>query len=225
MRGFVRNFFVHWETKQQLYCRNSLSAAMKIMPIRDLTIDSERFISPTPKHLTAAPQTGAFSSPHMARGKGGRLRRVIHPTHSNLCIPWRRFLSPSRTYDRNLLSPHSFLWQSCCTSSNREAEPCAYLLAIKKLPGNYWSTSVNQQQWKGITFRTQPWWKRYCEPEKCLRTVLFWLSHIRKKPVLFFGLALHTRNSQDIYWQGWAVQTCLKHWRVSSHENFRKAVD
>lgn len=136
---------------------------MKITPIRDPTIDSERFISPTPKHLTTAPPTGAFSPPHVAHGKGGRLCKVIRPTHSNLCIPRRRFLSLSR---RKLLSSHSLLWHSCCTSSNREAEPCTFFLAVKKRLGNYWSTSLNHQQQKGIKFWTQPWWKTYCAPEK-----------------------------------------------------------
>lgn len=133
MSFFVRNFFVHWETKQQLYCRNSVSAEMKITPIQDLTIDSERFISPIPKYLTTAPQTGAFSPPCMACGKGGRLCKAFQHPHSNLCIPWRRFLSFSRSDERNLLSSHSFLWYSCCTSSYREAEPCTYFFAIKKL--------------------------------------------------------------------------------------------
>lgn len=160
---------------------------MKITPIRDLTRASERFVSLPPKHLTTAAQTGAFSPPHMVRGKGGRLRRVLQPTHSNPCIPRKRLLSLPRSYDRNLLSLHSLLWHSCSTPSNRQAEPHTYLLARKKLLGNHWSTSWNQQQQNRIKFQTQPRWKTSCEPEKRLGTVLFWLSHIRKKPVMFLS--------------------------------------
>ena len=139
---------------------------MQTTPIWNLATDSERFVSPTPKHLTTAPQTGAFSPPPMAHGEDRRFCRVIQPTHSNLCLPQRRFVSLSRSCDRNLLSSQSFLWHSCCTSSNREAKPCTHFLAMKKLLVNYWSTSLNPQHHKEIKSQTQPWWKTCCEPEK-----------------------------------------------------------
>lgn len=60
-----------------------------------------------------------------------------------------------------------------------------YFLAIKKPLRNYCITLLNTIKKKGTRSQTQTPWKNYCELEKQLRTVSFWLGHVREDAVMF----------------------------------------
>lgn len=57
--------------------------------------------------------------------------------------------------------------------------------------------SKHHQQ-KGIKSQTQTWWKNYWELEKQLRTVPFWLSHIRKYAVIFLSGSAYRQQSRHL---------------------------
>lgn len=74
------------------------------------------------------------------------------------------------------------------TGRQNHVLPC-----YKETTGKLLQYLFEHHQQKGIKSQTQTWWKNYCELGKQLRTVSFWLSHIRKDAVIFL--------SSSAYWQ------------------------
>lgn len=163
---------------------------MKITPIWPLSIDSERFISPTPKHLTTASQTGAFNlliwkTWKILQSDLSHLQQFLHPLKEIFISFQKLWQGSTAIMGLSLVIPFVHPVTGGRTTYYEEAT----LLN---------TTLLNTIKKKGIKSQILTSWKNCWELEKQLRTVSFWLYPIRKEVVIFSSGCAHRQQPRHL---------------------------